>query len=44
MTSPPTLSDLMADPGELDVSGLPPQHDHVGGGPAVPLSGRNAVP
>jgi hypothetical protein len=39
MTGPPTLADLMANPGELDVSGLPPQHDHAGGGPAASVPG-----
>jgi hypothetical protein len=43
MTSPPTLGDLMADPGELDVSGLPSQRDHAGGGPAAPLCRQNAI-
>ena len=43
MTNPPTLADLMTDPGELDVSsdGPSPQHDHAGGGPVAPLYRRN---
>jgi hypothetical protein len=40
MTSPPTLADLIADPGELEllVPGLPAPRHHAGGGPAAVMA------